>query len=103
METVWPLERTVPLLMDRAYEDDRTRFQAWGLWLYPVVPPKRNWVKGWDYDEKLYQRRNEVERLFQRIKRFLSVFTRYEKLNRMVAVFVFLAFICIALRCVNTP
>ena len=103
LETVGPLERTVQLLMDRAYEDDLTRLTAWRLRFDPVVPPKRNRVKGWDYDKELYQRRNEVERLFRWLKGFLSVFTRYEKLYQMVAAFVFLACICIALRCVNTP
>ena len=103
LKTIGPLERTVPLLMDRAYEDDRTRFQAWGLGFYPVVPPKRNRARPWDYDKELYKRRNEVERLFRRIKSFRCVFTRYEKLYRMFAAFVFLACICIALRCVNTP
>jgi transposase len=78
LETVGPLERTVPLLMDRAYEDDLTRLTAWQLRFKAVVPPKRNRVKGWDYDEELYQRRNEVERLFRRLKGFRCVFTRYE-------------------------
>ena len=103
LETVGPLEQTATLLMDRAYEDDLTRFQAWVLRLYPVVPPKRNRVKGWDYDKELYKGRNEVERLFRRLKGFRCVLTRYEKLCRMVAAFVFLACICIALRSVNTP
>ena len=103
LETVGPLERTAHLLMDRAYEDDQTRLKAWGLRFYPVVPPKRNRVRPWEYDKEMYKRRNEVERLFRRLKGFRCVFTRYEKLCRMFAAFVFLACICIALRCVNTP
>ena len=70
LETVGPLEQTAPLLMDRAYEDDLTRLTAWVLRFYPVVPPKRNRVKGWDYDKELYKRRSEVERLFRRLKGF---------------------------------
>ena len=89
-ETIGPLERTANLLMDRAY-DDRTRFQAWRLRFYPIVPPKGNRVKGWEYDEELYKRLNGVERLFRLLKSFLSVFTRYEELYRMFAAFVFLA------------
>jgi transposase len=76
LETVGPLERTAPLLTDRAYEDDLTRLTAWQLRFNPVVPPKRNRVRPWDYDEELYQRRNEVERLFRRLKGFRCVFTR---------------------------
>ena len=49
LETVGPLERTVPLLMNWAYEEDLTRLTAWRLRFDPVVPPKRNRVKGWDY------------------------------------------------------
>jgi transposase len=103
LETVGPLERTIPLLMDRASEDDLTRLTAWRLRFKAVVPPKRNRVRPWDYDKELYKRRNEVERLFRRLKGFRCVFTRYEKLYRMFAAFVLLAWICIALRSVNTP
>ena len=31
----------------------------------PVVPPKQNRREPWDYDRKLYARRNEIERLFR--------------------------------------
>jgi len=56
--------------MDRAYEDNATRQAAIGSGFIPVVPPKRNRRKPWDYDKELYKRRNEIERFFQRIKRF---------------------------------
>jgi transposase len=88
--------------MDRASEDDPTRLTAWELRFY-LMPPKRNRVKGRDYDEELNKGRNEVERLFGRLKGFWCVCMRYEKLYRMFAAFVFLACICIALRSVNTP
>jgi hypothetical protein len=51
---VGPLEKTVSLFMDRAYEDDKTRLTMWGLRFNPVVPPKKNRVKPWDYDRELY-------------------------------------------------
>ena len=69
------------LLMDRAYEDDKTRQAAKEAGFIPVVPPKRNRKESWDYDTGLYKRRNEVERFFLRIKRFRKVFTRYDKLD----------------------
>ena len=68
--------------MDRAYEDDTTRELAVRCGFMPVVPPKKNRKKPWDYDKEMYKRRNEVERLFR----------RYEKLDVM-----FIAFITIAL------
>ena len=80
------------LLMDRAYEDDLTRELSVKQGFTPVVPPKSNRKNPWDYDKEIYRRRNEVERLFRRIKHFRRVFTRYEKLDVM-----FIAFITVAL------
>jgi len=80
------------LLMDRAYEDDTTRKLAVKQGFTPVVPPKKNRKNPWDYDKEMYKRRNEVERLFRRIKRFRRIFTRYEKTDLM-----FIAFLTIAL------
>jgi transposase len=97
-------EETMPsLLMDRAYEDFKTRLTAWGLRYSAVVPPKKNRKKPWDYDKELYKRRNEIERFFRYLKAYRCVCTRYEKLDRMFSGFILLACICIALRSVNTP
>ena len=103
LESIGPLEQTVNLLMDRAYEDDKTRLTAWGLRFHPVVPPKKNRVKPWEYDRELYKRRNEIERFFRRLKAFGGVCTRYDKLDRMFTAFIRLACICITLRSVNRP
>lgn len=67
--------------MDRAYEDDKTRALASDHGFIPVVPPKKNRKEPWEYDKKLYKRRNEVERFFLRLKRFRKVCTRYDKLD----------------------
>jgi transposase len=58
----------------------------------PVVPPKCNRLIPWEYDRELYQRRNEVERLFRRLKCFRRIFTRFEKLDVMFVAFIFFAF-----------
>jgi transposase len=79
--------------MDRAYEDDKTRALAVKQGFSPVVSPKRNRHEPWEYDKELYKRRNEVERLFRRIKRFRMVFTHYEKLDRMFWTFLLIALI----------
>ena len=42
----------------------------------PVVPPEENRREPWEYDKVLYKRRNEVERLFRRLKGFRRVFAR---------------------------
>lgn len=82
--------------MDRAYEGDNTRALAVELGYVPVVPPKKNRLVPWEDDHELYKRRNEEERLFQRIKRFRRIFTRYDKLDETFS-FVCLAFIYDAL------
>ena len=56
------------LVMDRAYEDNKTRQLALHLGFVPVVPPKSNRISPWQYDREMYKRRNEVERLFRRLK-----------------------------------
>ena len=75
-----PVARPVHLLMDRAYEGDETRAPALALGYLPAVPPKKSRKNPWSYDEQLYKQRNQVERLFRRIKRFRRVFTRYDNL-----------------------
>ena len=59
----------------------------------PVVPPKRRRKNLWNYDNQLYKQRNQVERLFRRIKRFRCIFTRYTKLDVIFSVFPYLALI----------
>jgi transposase len=89
--------------MDRAYQDDTTRFTAWSLKFNPVLPPKRNRKNPWNYDTELYKRRNEVERFFRRIKAYRGIGTRYDKLDLMFTAFIWLACIAILLRSGITP
>jgi len=85
----------VPLLMDRAYEGNQTRALALSNGLDPIVPPKKNRKKPWDYDKEMYKRRNIVERLFRRLKEFRKVCTRYDKTDTMFLAFIQFAFIVI--------
>ena len=64
----------------------------------PVVPPKRTRIDPWEYDRELYKRRNEVERVFRRLKGYRRVFTRFDKLDVMFAAFVVVALAVEALR-----
>ena len=68
----------------------------------PVVPPNPDRRHPWAYDRNRDRRRNEVERLFRRLKGFRRIFSRFEKLDRMVTAFIHLALI-IDMICVNTP
>ncbi len=96
-----PQQEGLPLLMDRAYEGDETRQLALDLGFTPVVPPKRNRVEPWEYDRELYRtpwKRNQVERLFRRLKAFRRVFTRFDKLDALFLGFIHFALIADALR-----
>jgi transposase len=91
------------VIMDRAYEGDETRQLVLDLGLTPVVPPKSNRVAPWEYDRHMYKKRNEVERLFRRLKGFRRLFSRFDKLDVVFAFFIHFALIVDALRSVNTP
>ena len=54
----------------------------------PVVLPKSDIKKPWRYDRELYKARNQVERLFRRLKSFRRVATRYDKLDASYRAFV---------------
>ena len=88
----------IPLLMDRAYEGDETRQLAVDLGYIPVVPPKQNRLTPWEYDRAMYKRRNEIERLFRRLKGFRRLFSRFDKLDVMFVAFINFALIVDGLR-----
>ena len=79
--------------MDRAYAGNETRECVSKCGFHPVVPPKSNHLNPWNYDKVIYKRRNEIERLFRRLKAFRRVFSRFEKLDLMFTAFVFIALI----------
>jgi transposase len=86
------------ILMDRAYEGDETRQLTLELGFVPVVPPKTNRLEPWEYDRAMYRRRNEIERLFRRLKGFRRIFSRFEKLDIMFTAFIHFALIVEGLR-----
>jgi transposase len=95
-----PMPEGLPLLMDKAYEGDETRQLVTDLQMEPVVPPKSNRVDPWEYNRELYKKRNEIERLFRRLKGFRRIFSRFEKLDVVFLAFLYFALIVEALRVV---
>lgn len=89
--------------MDRAYEGDETRQLALDLGFEPVVPPKSNRITPWVYDRNLYKKRNEIERLFRRLKGYRRIFSRFEKLDVMFIAFIHFVLVVDYLVSVNTP
>jgi transposase len=66
--------------------------------MIPVVPFKSTRKDPWGYDRALYKKRNEVERLFRRLKGFRRIFSRFETLDIVFLAFIYFAFIVEALR-----
>ena len=92
LRTVPALPQHCRLLMDRAYDGNETRQLALDLGLIPIAPPHPLRVEPWTYSKTWYRRRNEVERLFRRLKGFRRIFSRFDKLDLM-----FMAFLCFVL------
>ena len=63
-----------------------------------MVPPKTNRLEPWQYDKALDRKRNEVERLFRRLKGFRRIFSRFDKLDVLFLGFLNFALIAEALR-----
>jgi len=75
------MPKGLPMLLDKAYEGDETRQLVLDLGMVAVVPPKANRLDPWEYDRALYKKRNEIERLFRRLKGYRRIFSRFEKLD----------------------
>jgi len=98
MDTVGTQKIVAPLVMDKAYEDNYTRYIAQMLRFDPIVPPKSNRTEPWEYDKELYKLRNQIERLFRLIQGFRRVFCRFEKLDVMYIAFIHLALVFVTIR-----
>ncbi len=79
-------------------EGDETRQLAVELGYIPVVPPKVNRRAPWDYDRVFYKRRNEIERLFRRLKGFRRLCSRFDTRDVRFVAFINFALIVDGLR-----
>ena len=104
LEAGGPAPSDCLLLMDGAYEGDETLRLAHELGYTPIVPPNPNHLNPWELNSVTYRRRNEIERLFRRLKSYRRVFSRFDRLDILFTGFIVLALIVEALRFnVNTP
>ena len=90
--------RPLHLLMDSAYAGNETCQLALDLGFIPVVPPPKTRLDPWEYDREMYKRRNEVERLFRRLKGFRRIFSRFDKLDALFIGFISFSLIVDGLR-----
>jgi transposase len=99
-----PVPAGLPLIMDSAYQGDETLQLARQLGYTPVVPPNPQRSVPWPLDRVVYRQRNQIERLFRRLKGYRRVFCRFDKLDGLFLGFSVLALIFEALRfSVNRP
>jgi transposase len=78
------------VLADKGYDSDQFVSAITASQGIPVIPSKKNRKTPRALDKTLYKERNLVERLFQKLKHFRRVATRYERLARN-----YLAMLCL--------
>jgi transposase len=66
------------VVADRGYSSHAFREHIWSLGARPAIPPKRNEAPV-ACPDWIYNNRNQVERLWARLKEWRAVATRYEK------------------------
>ena len=89
---------------DRAYDSDALRALLALAGKEAVIPPRSNRRAPADYDKEKYKGRNKVERLFNRLKGYRGVATRYDKLASMFLGGVLATLLAVSLKSiVNTP
>jgi len=91
-------ESVTDLVMDKGYSTYEIVELCRAVNIEAVVPPKQNFKKPWSYNKNIYMFRNEIERLFHRIKNFRRVATRYDKLKVTYSGFIFLGLIALLVK-----
>jgi transposase len=83
---------------DKSYDSDAIRADLKGRGIEPVIPPLACRKEAIPYDKKTYRQRNRVERLFNKLKQFRRVATRYDKLDLSFLAFIHLTAALIMIR-----
>ena len=68
------------VIADKGYDADAFIDFIQSSGAQAVIPPRKNRRVARAYDEYLYRERNLVERLFQKLKHYRRIATRYERL-----------------------
>ncbi len=67
------------VLADKGYDADYIVEAVEDMGAIAVIPPKSNRKTERKYDKDLYKERNLIERLFNKLKHFRRIATRYDK------------------------
>ncbi|MBG6229937.1 transposase [Labrenzia sp. EL_208] len=85
-------------LADKGYDGEVVRQSLLLVGISPVIPPKSNRRESIPCDFRAYKDRNRIERMFNKVKQFRRIATRYDKTKRSFAAFLNLAAVRIWLR-----
>ena len=66
-------------LADKGYDSDEVRQSLLLRGILPVIPPRGNRREAIACDYRTYRDRNLIERMFNRLKQFRRIATRYDK------------------------
>lgn len=86
------------MLADKGYDADYVVEQARKMGAVAVIPPKKNRLNPREYDRHLYKERNQIERLFNKLKQWRRIATRYDKTACSFMAFITLAAIALWLK-----
>lgn len=74
-----PVAKPRLLLADKGYDGDEVRQDLLLHGILPVIPPRANRTEPAPCDYRRYKDRNRIERMFNRLKQFRRLATRYDK------------------------
>ena len=86
------------VLADKGYDADYIIEQVYSMGAEVVIPSKKTRKNQRAYDKFLYKERNNIERMFGKMKQFRSISTRYSKLSVSYLAFIQLASILLWLK-----
>lgn len=86
-----PVGRPRLMLADKGYDGDAIREALLLQGIQPVIPPKSNRKSPAKCDFRAYKDRNRIERMFNKLKQFRRIATRFDKTAKS-----YLGFPCLA-------
>lgn len=86
-----PVAKPRLFLADKGYDGDSIREELLINGIRPVIPPKANRKAPPFCDYRAYKDRNRIERMFNRLKQFRRIATRYDKTRKSFEAFLALA------------
>ena len=90
--------QTTALIADKGYDANNLIDALKQQNIEVVIPPRSHRKKPREWDAVLYKERNLIERMFNKLKQFRRVATRYDKDVRAFKAFVLIASICLWLK-----